>query len=91
MREHGLEPIRIKLNSIDGGAIERIVRGYQRKTDRLPYPNISKKIDTSTHYVIGKVVSLLEMYSRWRLARAVRALVAERDALKEKLESTEQL
>ena len=33
-----------------------------------------------------KVVSRLEMDSRWALARSVRALVAERDALKEKLE-----
>jgi hypothetical protein len=44
-------------------------------------------IDTSTPYVIGKVVSRLEMDSRWALARSVRALVAERDALKEKLET----
>jgi hypothetical protein len=29
----------------------------------------------------------LEMDSRWALARCVRALVAERDALKEKLET----
>jgi hypothetical protein len=35
---------------------------------------------------IGKIVSRLEMDSRWALARSVRALVAERDALKEKLE-----
>jgi hypothetical protein len=31
------------------------------------------------------------MDSRWALARAVRALLAERDVLKEKLESIEQL
>jgi hypothetical protein len=36
-------------------------------------------------YVIGKIVSRLEMDSRWSLARSVRALVAERDALKETL------
>ena len=52
-----------------------------------PYPNISKqfpgKIGTSTPYVIGKIVSRLEMDSRWALARSLRALVAERDALKE--------
>ena len=36
--------------------------------------------DTSTPYVIGKVVSRLQMDSRWALARSVRALVAERDA-----------
>jgi hypothetical protein len=45
----------------------------------------------SLPYFIGKVVSRLQMDSRWALARSVRALVAERDALKEKLESTEQL
>jgi hypothetical protein len=37
-------------------------------------------------YVIGKVVSRLEMDSRWALARPVRALVAERDALRVKLD-----
>jgi hypothetical protein len=42
---------------------------------------------TSTPYAMGKVVSHLEMDSRWALARSVRALVAERDALKEKLET----
>ena len=66
------------------------MRGYQRKTDRLPYPHISEefpgKIDTSTPYVIGKIVSRLEMDSRWALARSVRALVADRDELREKLE-----
>jgi hypothetical protein len=89
MREHGWEPIRIKLNGVDGGAVTERVRGYQRKTDRLPYPNISKefpgKVDTTTHYVIDKIVSRLEMDSRWALARSVRALVAERDALNEKI------
>jgi hypothetical protein len=39
-----------------------------------------------TPYVIGKIVSRLEMDSRWALARSVRALVAERDRLKEKME-----
>jgi hypothetical protein len=91
MRAHGWEPIRIKLNGTDGGGVTERVRGYQRKTNRLPYPHISKefpgKIDTSTPYVIGKVVSRLEMDSRWALVRSVRALVAERDALKEKLET----
>jgi hypothetical protein len=75
---------------IDGGGVAEHVRGYQRKTNRLPYPHVSKefpgKIDTSTPYVIGKIVSRLEMESRWALARSVRALVAERDTLKEKLE-----
>jgi hypothetical protein len=64
------------------------LRGYQRKTNRLPYPHISRefpgKIDTSTPYVICKIVSRLEM---WALACSVRALVAERDALREKLGS----
>ena len=49
------------------------------------------KIDTCTPYVIGKIVSRLEMDSRWALARAVRALVAERDVLKEKADSIGQL
>ena len=90
MQEHGWEPIRIKLNGIDGGGVTERIRGYQRKTNRVPYPHMSKefpgKADTSTPYVIGKVVSRLEMDSRWALARSVRALVGERDALKEKLE-----
>jgi hypothetical protein len=90
MREHGWEPIRIRLNGINGGGVTERVRGYRRKTDRLPYPQVSKefpgKLDTSTPYVIGKVVSRLEMDSRWALARSVRALVAERDALREKLD-----
>ena len=64
--------------------------GYQRKTDLLPYQDIPKefpgKIDTSTPYVIAKVVSRLEMDSHWAQARSVRALVAERD-VKEKLET----
>jgi hypothetical protein len=89
MREHGWEPIRIKFNGLEGGGVTERVRGYRRKTNELPYPHISEefsgKIDTSTPYVIGKVVSRLEMNSRWALARSVRALVAERDALKEKL------
>ena len=89
---HGWEPIRIKLNGVGGGGVTERVRGYQRKTNRLPYPHITEefpgKIDTSTPYVVGKIVSRLEMDSRWALARSVRALVAERDALKEKIEST---
>jgi hypothetical protein len=64
---------------------------YRRQAYRLPYPHVTKefpdKIDTSTPYVIGKVVSRLELDSRWALARSVRALVAERDALKEKLDT----
>jgi hypothetical protein len=91
MRAHQWEPIRIKLNGVDGGGVTERIRGYRRKTDRLPYPNVSQdhpgKLDTSTPYVIGKVVSRLEADSRWALARSVRALVAERDALKQKIET----
>jgi hypothetical protein len=91
MRAHGWEPIRVKLNGVEGGGVVDRVRGYRRKTNKLPHPHVSKefpgKIDTSTPYIIGKVVSRLEMDSRWALARSVRALVAERDVLKEKLGS----
>ena len=91
MRAHGWQPIRIKLNGIDGGGVTERVRGFQRKTNKLPHPQVSKefpgRIDTSTPYIIGKVVSRLEMDSlRWALARSVRALVSERDMLREKLE-----
>ncbi len=86
MRQQGWQPIRIKIN---GGGVTERVRGYRRKTNKLPHPQVSEefpgKIDTSTPYVIGKIVSRLEMDSRWALARSVRALVAELDALKEKL------
>src|SRR5262249_4098373 len=40
MREHGWQPIRIKTN---GAGITERLRGYQRKTNRLPYPHISKE------------------------------------------------
>jgi hypothetical protein len=77
-------------NGIDGGGVTERLLGYQRKTNKLPRPQVSKefpgKIDVSTRYVIGKVVSRLEMDSRWALARSVRALVAERDALRVKLD-----
>ena len=90
LRNHGWEPIRIKLNGVDGGGVTERVRGYQKKTNRLPYPHITEefpgKVDTTTPYVVGKIVSRLEMDSRWALARSVRALVAERDALKEILD-----
>ena len=91
MREHGWEAVRIKRNGVAGGGVVDRMRGYRRKTNKLPHPQVSKefpgKLDISTPYVIGKVVSRLEADSRWALARSVRALVAERDALKEKLES----
>ena len=90
MRAHGWQPIRTKLNGIDGGGVTERVRGFQRKTNKLPHPQVSKefpgRIDTSTPYIIGKVVSRLEMDLRWALARSVRALVSERDMLREKLE-----
>jgi hypothetical protein len=90
MRAHNWEPIRIKLNGINGGGVKERVRGYQRRTNKLPHPQVSKefpgKIDTSTPYVMEKIVSRLEMDSRWALARSIRALVAERDALKGKLD-----
>ena len=58
--------------------------------NRLRHPQVSKKfpgkIYTSTTYIIGKVVSHLEMDRSWALARSVRALVAERDELKGKLD-----
>jgi hypothetical protein len=90
MRAHNWEPIRIKLNGVEGGGVVDRVRGYRRRTNKLPHPQVSKEfpgtVDTSTPYVIGKIVSRLEMDSRWALARSVRALVAERDMLMEKLD-----
>jgi hypothetical protein len=44
------------------------------------------RIDASTPCVIGKIVSRLEMDSRWVMARSVRALVLSGDALMKKLE-----
>jgi hypothetical protein len=44
MREHGWEPIRIKLNGVEGGGVTERVRGYQRKTNRLPYPAHLKSV-----------------------------------------------
>ena len=35
LRNHGWEPIRIKLNGVDGGGVTERVRGYQKKTNRL--------------------------------------------------------
>ena len=77
---------------IDGGGVTERVRGYQEKTNRLPYPHISKqfpgKVETTTPYVIGKIVPAWRMERWWALARSVRALVAECDALKEKFENS---
>ncbi len=81
----------MKAQQAAGDGVTQRVPGIQRKTDSLPYPHISEQfpgeIDTTTPYVIGKIASRLEMDSRWALARSVRALVAERDALKETLET----
>ena len=77
MRAHGWEPTRI------GGGATKQARGYRRKTEQSPGEG-----DTSTPHVLGKVVSQLEMDSRWALARSVRALVAERDALRGKARSS---
>jgi hypothetical protein len=68
---------------------------YSRRTTSSKYgvfsenqPGASRgQADTRTPYVIGKVVSRLEMDSRWALACSVRALLAERDALRGKLEA----
>ena len=87
MRECGWEAIRIKQCGIDGGGVVDRVRGYKRRTNKLPLASVSAEfpgpICTDTKYVIEKVVARLEADSRWALARSVRALVAERDALKE--------
>jgi hypothetical protein len=52
MRAHNWEPIRIKRNGVDGGGVIERIRGYRRKTDRLPYPNVSQdhpgKLDNGT-------------------------------------------
>jgi hypothetical protein len=90
MTECGWEAIRIKQCGIDGGGVVDRVRGYRRRTNKTPR-QVSQdhpgKIDTSTPYIIGKVCSRLEMDSRHALSRAVRSLVAERDLLREQLES----
>ena len=80
------EPIRIKRNGVDGGGVTERIRGFRRKSDRLPYPNTpgvsrGEKINTSTAYIMSHVVGRLEADSRWALARSVRSLVAERDLL----------
>ena len=47
------------------------------------------KCETDTQPVMEKVVTRLETDRRWALARSVRALVAERDELREKLERSD--
>jgi hypothetical protein len=75
-----------------GGVTERVRGGATKekpttcRTRRCPR-NFRAKSTPLTPYVIGKIVSRLEMDSRWALARSVRALVAERDALKENLKA----
>jgi hypothetical protein len=90
MQCHGWSPIRIRVHSGGGANISDRVRGYERKSGKLPHA-ISEdhpgKVDTSTPYVMTKVVGRLEMDSRWTLARSVRALLAERDRLREQLEA----
>ena len=57
------------------------------ETVRLAKKGVFSEDDTGTPHVLGKLVSRLEMDCRWALARSVRVLVAERDALKETLET----
>jgi hypothetical protein len=87
--ECGWEAIRIKTCGVDGGGVVDRVRGYRRKTNKPPFPNVPKefpgRIDTSTRYILEKVCTRLQADSRWALSRSVEALVAERDDLKEKL------
>ena len=44
---------------IDGDGATSALRGYQRKTNRLPYPHITEefpgKIDTTTAYVMARL------------------------------------
>jgi hypothetical protein len=78
MQAHGWEACRISGIS---GSVDTRVRGYQRKTSKLQVSEeFPGKIDTTTPYVLGR------LDGRWALARSVRALVAERDALKDKLD-----
>ena len=90
MRSHAWEPIRIKLNGVEGGGVTERARGYQRKTNRLPHPHISEEFPGKK--TPPRPMSSARSFRAWRwtaggLARSVRALVAERDALKEKLET----
>jgi hypothetical protein len=39
--------MRIKLNGVDGSGVIERVRGYQRKTDRLLYLNVSTRKHSS--------------------------------------------
>jgi hypothetical protein len=88
MVAHGWRPIRVKLNGVDGGGITERVRGYERRSGKLPVQVAQDhpgKVDTSTPYVMSHVIGRLEADSRWAPSRSVRALLAERDALREQL------
>ena len=90
MREHDWEPIRIKLN----GRPRDRARARLSATNRLPYPHISEefpsKCDTSTPYVIGKIVSRLLKWTAggpWRV-RCVR-LLGSATRLKKRSDATQ--
>ena len=89
MQSHGWRPVRVKLNGINGGGVTERVRGYERQSNKLPVqvtPDHPGKCQTDTPYILSHVVGRLEMDSRWALSRSVRALLAERDLLREQLE-----
>ncbi len=89
MAAHGWSPIRIRANAAQGGNITERIRGFSRRTNKLPHGRVNKdhpgKCQTDTPYVMSHVVGRLETDRRFALARSVRALVAERDTLQEKL------
>ena len=83
MTELGWTAVRVR--DLTRGGYKEQVRGYCREArspHRVHYSYPTRWL--SLPYFIGKVVSRLQMDSRWTLACSVRALVAERDALKEK-------
>ena len=57
------------------------------ETVRAAKKGVFSEDDTGTPHVLGKLVSRFEMDSRWALAGSVQALVAVRDALKDKLKT----
>ena len=81
------EAIRIKKNRVDGGGVTERIRGFRRKTDRLPYPNAPAGVagNSDSDFVMSHVVGRLEQDSRWHLAASVRKLLAERNALRKRL------
>ena len=66
MSVDGLEPVRIKLNGIDGGGATEGVRGYQRKTNRLPYPHISKELSFQGKLIPARPMSSARLFRAWR-------------------------